>query len=62
MNATSEKLKMVEDRRATAQPRPKRAGQRDAEAVTGDETMWQRYDWRELNLASTARTLRHWHD
>lgn len=62
MSATSEKISSTEDRRTTTLPRPKRAGQRGVETTDGNETLWQRFDWRELNLVSTPSTLRHWHD
>ncbi len=52
----------IENRRSVSRPRPKRVDQREAAVAADDESLWQRFDWRELNLASTARTLRHWHD
>lgn len=62
MSVTIEKISSTEDRRTLRLPRPKRAGQRAGETADENENLWQRYDWRELNLASTPSPLRHWHD
>lgn len=62
MSATIEKISSTEDRRTLTLTRPKRAGQRAVQTDEENETLWQRIDWRELNLASTPSPLRHWHD
>ena len=62
MSATIEKIHSTEDCPTMTQPRPKRAGQRGVETAGDNEILWQRLDWRELNLVSTPSPLRHWHD
>ena len=62
MSTTIEKISSTEDRRTLTLPRSKRAGQSPGETTDENETLWQRIDWRELNLASTPSPLRHWHD
>ena len=62
MSTTTEKIKPTEARRTLALSRPKRPDPRDADAAGENETLWQQFDWRELNLVSSARPLRHWHD
>ena len=62
MSETPEKPRSTEARRSVSLTRPKRTAPHEEEAIVGDASLRRQFDWRELNLASTARTLRHWHD
>ena len=62
MSETNGKIKGAETRRTIALPRPKPAVVREPHSTDAARELWAQYNWRALNLESTAGRLRHWHD